>query len=348
MAVITPGLIDDGTISNTKLTNDSVTINGQTVALGGSTTLDTDAISEGLTNQYFTDERVDDRVSNLLVAGNNITLTYDDVANTLTVAATEDNLANNSIFDLGDVINIGGLTDNQALIYSSAAGGFVNAGPLTTDFVPEGSTNQYHTSARAISAVENEATLDLTGVVTITGNTSTKTTTISDFDVLGTYASHGLLIEADETSWAGMNFTEYVGGASKPFPSFANPFINAEVWGGTPSAKAECPSGKRLLAISGTGSVDNSGTIEMPTSAPARIIAETTETQTTSGRGTKVYINTTPNGSTTRSTTATFQGDNTTLINLIASGTVVLSNLPTTNPNNPGQLWNDGGTLKVS
>ncbi len=61
-----------------------------------------------------------------------------------------------------------------------------------------------------------------------------------------------------------------------------------------------------------------------------------------------MYIQTTPTGSTTRSTTAEFQGDSTTLINLIASGTVVLSNLPTTDPGNPGQLWNDGGTLKVS
>ena len=34
---------------------------------------------------------------------------------------------------------------------------------------------------------------------------------------------------------------------------------------------------------------------------------------------------------------------------LTVNGTVVmLSNLPTSNPNNAGQLWNDSGTLKVS
>ena len=47
---------------------------------------DTDDLSEGLTNLYFTNERVDDRVNALLTAGTGITLTYDDANNTLTVA----------------------------------------------------------------------------------------------------------------------------------------------------------------------------------------------------------------------------------------------------------------------
>lgn len=47
-------------------------------------TKSTTNLSEG-TNLYFTNERVDDRVNSLLVAGNNIALTYDDTANTLTI-----------------------------------------------------------------------------------------------------------------------------------------------------------------------------------------------------------------------------------------------------------------------
>jgi hypothetical protein len=45
---------------------------------------DSDDITEGTTNLFFTNERVDDRVNGLLTAGSNITLTYDDTANTLT------------------------------------------------------------------------------------------------------------------------------------------------------------------------------------------------------------------------------------------------------------------------
>ena len=47
----------------------------------------TSAVAEG-SNLYFTDERVDDRVNNLLQAGTNINLAYDDNANTLTISST--------------------------------------------------------------------------------------------------------------------------------------------------------------------------------------------------------------------------------------------------------------------
>lgn len=59
-------------------------VNGQT----GAVSLDSDDISEGSTNLYFTDERVDDRVNALLVEGAGIDLTYNDGANTLTIAST--------------------------------------------------------------------------------------------------------------------------------------------------------------------------------------------------------------------------------------------------------------------
>ncbi len=43
-------------------------------------------VAEG-TNLYYTDERVDDRVNDLLVEGTGITLTYNDIANTLTISS---------------------------------------------------------------------------------------------------------------------------------------------------------------------------------------------------------------------------------------------------------------------
>jgi hypothetical protein len=49
----------------------------------------TDALSEGSTNKYFTDERAQDAVANSLAAGThtNITVTYNDAANSLSLAA---------------------------------------------------------------------------------------------------------------------------------------------------------------------------------------------------------------------------------------------------------------------
>jgi hypothetical protein len=46
---------------------------------------DTDDITEGTTNLFYTDERVDDRVANLLVGGTSITLSYDDSAGSITI-----------------------------------------------------------------------------------------------------------------------------------------------------------------------------------------------------------------------------------------------------------------------
>ena len=63
--------------------NNIIQISSDAVSIG-----DTDDILEGATNLYFTDERVDDRVNALLTAGTNITLDYDDSANSLTINST--------------------------------------------------------------------------------------------------------------------------------------------------------------------------------------------------------------------------------------------------------------------
>jgi hypothetical protein len=50
-------------IANASLVNDSITINGSSTALGSSITLDTDDVSEGATNKYFSDTLARDAVS---------------------------------------------------------------------------------------------------------------------------------------------------------------------------------------------------------------------------------------------------------------------------------------------
>jgi hypothetical protein len=52
---------------------------------------DTDDLTEGSTNQYFTTERVDDRVDALVVDGTNISTSYNDGSNSLTINATDTN-----------------------------------------------------------------------------------------------------------------------------------------------------------------------------------------------------------------------------------------------------------------
>ena len=63
-----------------------------------------------------------------------------------------------------------------------------------------------------------------------------------------------------------------------------------------------------------------------------------------------IDIRTSAAGSLTYDTTNDWTfGAGVTMTDLTASGaTVVFNNLPTTDPVNAGQLWNDAGTLKVS
>ena len=118
---------------------------------------DTDALTEGTSNLYFTDERVDDRVAALIDGGTGITATYDDAGNILTLSATQ-----------GD-INTDNITEGSTALFTTAArtrshftygtGITHSSGTLSvtqsdinTDNVTEGSSNIFFTTARARGA----------------------------------------------------------------------------------------------------------------------------------------------------------------------------------------------------
>ena len=129
---------------------------------------------------------VDDRVSNLLQAGSNITLSYDDANGTLTISSTdtEDNLSNN-----------------------------------TTDDLAEGSTNLYYTDARAqavsINNVSEDASpilggnldlnsnditgsgnIDITGAITLSGDVTGDS---GDLNIVNSADGNAIVFKIDDT-----------------------------------------------------------------------------------------------------------------------------------------------------
>lgn len=171
-----------GSIQNAKLSNSTITIGGAETALGGTVLADTDALSEGSSNLYFTNERVDDRVAALIVGGSNITATYDDAAGTLTLAgsaAYTDGNARQAI----SVTDSGG---DGSLAYNNSTGVITYTGPSASEV-------RSHISAgtgvsissgevsigQAVATGSNVqfANLTLSGDLTVNGTTTTVSST---------------------------------------------------------------------------------------------------------------------------------------------------------------------------
>ncbi len=171
-----------GSIANAKLANSTITIGGAETALGGTVLANTDALSEGSSNLYFTNERVDDRVADLIVGGSNITATYDDAAGTLTLAgsaAYTDANARQAI----SVTDSGG---DGSLAYNNSTGVITYTGPSASEVRTHISAGTgVSISSGEISIGQAVATgsnvqfanLTLSGDLTVNGTTTTVSST---------------------------------------------------------------------------------------------------------------------------------------------------------------------------
>lgn len=112
-------------------TGNVFSVNGKT----GAVSLNTDEITEGPTNLYYTNERVDDRVATLLKAGDNVSLVYNDSLNTLTINST------------GNVRSVNGKVGDLV---------------LDSDDIAEGLNNVYYTVTRVNQWLTTKSTTDVT------------------------------------------------------------------------------------------------------------------------------------------------------------------------------------------
>jgi hypothetical protein len=156
-------------IANSSLVNDSITVNGQSTALGSSVTLDTDDVSEGATNQYFTSQRVRD----VLTGSTQTNISITEVSGQLIITA-ENGVDDATTDDLDEGVTNHYFTDIRAK--ESAADLLTNAtktnititgdengltitaengvDDATTDDLDEGTSNLYFTDQRAVDALE--------------------------------------------------------------------------------------------------------------------------------------------------------------------------------------------------
>ena len=173
-----------GSIANSKLANSAITIAGASTALGGTVLADTDALSEGSSNLYFTNERVDDRVAALIVGGSNITATYDDAAGTLTLAGS----AAYGDADARQAISVTDVGGDGSLAYNNSTGVITYNGPSSSEVrahLSAGTGVGYSAGefsigqAVATSSNVQFANLTLSGDLTVNGTTTTVSSTNS-------------------------------------------------------------------------------------------------------------------------------------------------------------------------
>ena len=149
---------------------------------------DTDALTEGSSNLYFTNERVDDRVNALITGGTGITATYDDAGNILTLSAPQADINTDNITEGSTNLFTTAARTRTHFTYGTgikltSATIAVDFTEFNTDNIVEGSTNLFITAARTrghLSAGGDLAYNASTGVFSYT--TPTTIASLSNHD----------------------------------------------------------------------------------------------------------------------------------------------------------------------
>jgi hypothetical protein len=169
------GTISLGSIPNSSLANNSITINGTATALGGTRTLGTDDVAEGSTNLYYTNTRARGAVS----AGTGIA--YNSTTGVISTSAIPNASLTNSKVTVGTTdISLGGSATTITGLSSVTSTSFVGA--LTGNADTATSAGKW-TTARTITLAG-----DLSGSVSIDGsaNVTLTATVAGDTVALGT------------------------------------------------------------------------------------------------------------------------------------------------------------------
>jgi len=187
-------------------------------------------LAEGATALYFTEERVDDRVSNLIVGGTGINFIYDDGADTLTASidfgefnADQITEGNNNLYFTDERVD-----DRVALLikdgtgitwsYNDGAGALtptVTLAPFTTAALAEGATALYFTEER----VDDRVSSLIIDSATVTWNYNDGSNTLSASAIPAIQVEKGGTLESTRPT---LNFIEGTGISISVFDNGVN------------------------------------------------------------------------------------------------------------------------------
>ena len=180
-------------IANSSLTNSSITVNGYATALGETVTLDTDDVSEGSTNQYFTNQRALDATASA----------YDPAGSASTAQTNAETYASGLVDDVLDgTSTFSAITLTDALIGTALATAGTSATTIDTWSATTYSSAKYLVQMKKGSDIEVIEVL-----VTVDGNNNVYLTEYADVisnTVLGTtnavYSGGNVLLQVTGAS----------------------------------------------------------------------------------------------------------------------------------------------------
>lgn len=190
------GIVGAGNITATGLTIGGISYNPFSGSYNDltdkpSVAATTSDLPEG-TNQYFTNERVDDRVNTILREGTGIDIVYDDLNGTITITNTGTSSGGSG--GLAPATNFDGLANNQIIKYSTTGGTDGGAAWIN------GSINYSE-----VVGTPSLATVATTGSYNNLTNKPTLVDDISDLadvDTISNPPSTGQVLKWDGTKWA--------------------------------------------------------------------------------------------------------------------------------------------------
>jgi len=125
----------------------------------------TDNVTEGSTNLYFTNERVDDRVGAIFTAGEGLDSTYDDSAGSLTVSVEDATTSNKGAASFSSdhfTVSSGAVSIATDSIDDTLIDFGTGSNQVNTDDIPEGSTNKYYTDSQFDTRFATKSTTNVT------------------------------------------------------------------------------------------------------------------------------------------------------------------------------------------
>ena len=199
-----------------------VSVNG----LNGAVSLNSANIPEGVSNFYYTNERVDDRVAALLKAGTNVSLNYDDTSGELTINANDTSVNWSEIQSTPDTIAEYGITDAYTKIEVQTALPKIGL-DLTNTLAPSAGQMAWNQDEKTIDVGINGVTLQLgqelmTMVRNGSGSTITRGTVCMG---IGTIGASGRIIVGKADMSNPVNATRVIGVAAEDFANGVDGFV---------------------------------------------------------------------------------------------------------------------------